>query len=84
MRLELSKRIFLNFVVVIAGFCILGALIGACLIHRNILTEAQRRVRLDPRRPGADLEAARQNLGFDFLSLTDSWPIARGRSGTIC
>ncbi len=108
MRLELSKRIFLNFVVVIAGFCILGALIGASLINRNILNEAQRRVRLNLRSgwsvihgeinqiglfvstlgpgrrvanaygaPGsqaarADLEAARQNIGFDFLSLTDA------------
>jgi hypothetical protein len=30
---------------VIAGFCILGALIGASLINRNILTEAQRRAK---------------------------------------
>jgi len=108
MRLELSKRIFLNFVVVIAAFCILGALLGANLINRNILNEAQRRVRLDLRSgwsvihseinqigqfvstlgPGrrvanaygapesqavrADLEAARQKFGFDFLSLTDA------------
>ena len=49
MRLELSKRIFLNFVVVIAAFSILGALLGANLINRNILSEAQRRVRLNLR-----------------------------------
>jgi two-component system NtrC family sensor kinase len=48
-RLELSKRIFLNFVVVIATFCVLGALLGVHLINRNILNEAQRRVRLNLR-----------------------------------
>ena len=42
MRLELSKRIFLNFVIVISAFCILGALLGAHLINRNILNEAKR------------------------------------------
>ncbi|MEE4263258.1 MAG: cache domain-containing protein, partial [Desulfobacteraceae bacterium] len=108
MRLELNKRIFLNFVVVIAAFFILAALLGVSLINRNILNEAQRRVRLNLRSgwsvihseinqiglfvstlgpgrrvanaygaPGspavrADLETARQKIGFDFLSLTDA------------
>ena len=49
MRLELGKRIFLIFVLVITVFCILAALLGATLINRNILNEAQRRISLDLR-----------------------------------
>jgi two-component system NtrC family sensor kinase len=49
MRLELRKRIFLNFILVIALFGILGALFGAALINRYTLDEAQRRVSLDLR-----------------------------------
>jgi len=48
-RLELGKRIFLIFVLVITVFCILAALLGATLINRNILNEAQRRISLDLR-----------------------------------
>jgi two-component system NtrC family sensor kinase len=48
-RLELGKRIFLIFVLVITVFCMLGALLGATLINRNILNEAQRRISLDLR-----------------------------------
>ena len=40
MRLELGKRIFLIFVLAITVFCMLGALLGATLINRNILNEA--------------------------------------------
>jgi len=49
MRLELGKRIFLIFVLAITVFCMLGALLGATLINRNILNEAQRRISLDLR-----------------------------------
>lgn len=49
MRLNLRKRIFLNFVLVIALFGIAGAMLGAMLINRSTLDEAQRRVRLDLR-----------------------------------
>lgn len=108
MRIKLHKRIFLNFVLGIALFCILGCIIGAWLMNRNILNEAQRRVSLDlgsawsviqgdldklhlfinvlgtgkrveaacafPDSSAyrADLEAARRQFGFDFLSLTDN------------
>lgn len=47
MRMKLHLRVFLNFVLVIALFGLLGAVLGAWLINRNILNEAQRRVSLD-------------------------------------
>lgn len=49
MRIQLHKRIFLNFVLVIALFGILGAVVSAFLISRTTLNEAQRRVSLDLR-----------------------------------
>ncbi|MFZ3045970.1 MAG: cache domain-containing protein [Desulfatirhabdiaceae bacterium] len=47
MRMKLHVRVFLNFVLVIVLFGLLGAALGAWLINRNILNEAQRRVSLD-------------------------------------
>jgi len=47
MRMKLNLRVFLNFVLVIVLFGLLGAVLGAWLINRNILNEAQRRVSLD-------------------------------------
>lgn len=49
MRMKLNIRVFLNFVLVIVLFGLLGAALGAWLINRNILNEAQRRVGLDLR-----------------------------------
>lgn len=49
MRLQLYKRIFLNFVLVIALFGALAAAVGAFLINRTTVNEAQRRVGLDLR-----------------------------------
>ena len=51
MRIQLHKRVFLNFVLVIALFGILGAVLSAILINRTLLNEAQRRARftLQPR-----------------------------------
>jgi two-component system, NtrC family, sensor kinase len=48
-RIQLHKRIFLNFVLVIALFGVLGAAVSAFLINRTTLDEAQRRVSLDLR-----------------------------------
>jgi two-component system NtrC family sensor kinase len=47
--MKLNIRVFLNFVLVIVLFGLLGAALGAWLINRNILNEAQRRVGLDLR-----------------------------------
>lgn len=49
MRVQLYKRIFLNFVLVIALFGLLAAAVGAYLINRSTVNEAQRRVSLDLR-----------------------------------
>jgi two-component system, NtrC family, sensor kinase len=48
-RIPLHKRIFLNFVLVIALFGILGAALSAFIINRTMVQEAQRRVSLDLR-----------------------------------
>ena len=62
MRIQLYKRIFLNFVLVIALFGILAAALGVVLINRNTLTEAQRRVRLDLRSAWSVVEAEQDSL----------------------
>ena len=49
MRIELRTRIFLNFVLVVAIFGILSAVLGASLIGKTAEREAQRRVQLDLR-----------------------------------
>ena len=49
MRVELYKRIFLNFVLVIVLFGLLAAAVGAFLINSSTVNEAQRRVSLDLR-----------------------------------
>jgi len=77
MRLELSKRIFLNFVVVIAGFCILGALLGASLINRNILNEAQRRVRLNLRSGWSVIHSEIDQIGLFVSALVPGSRVAK-------
>jgi two-component system NtrC family sensor kinase len=49
MRMELYKRVFLNFALVISLSGILGGLLGAVMINRTTVNEAQRRVSLDLR-----------------------------------
>jgi two-component system NtrC family sensor kinase len=116
LRLALYKRIFISFVAGILLFAAVAALAGGMLIHRSVLSEAQRRVSLDlrsawgvlghkldmlesfvavladgrrvteafaspedPALRGA-LEAARQESGCDFLTLTDRNGQARLRT----
>lgn len=64
MRIELYKRIFLNFVLVIALFGILSSLVGARLISRTTLNEAQRRVSLDLRSAWSVLQSELDKLGL--------------------
>jgi len=64
MRFELHKRVFLNFVLVIALFGILGSLVGARLISRTTLNEAQRRVSLDLRSAWSVLQSELDKLGL--------------------
>jgi hypothetical protein len=45
--MKLHLRVFLDFVLVIVLFGLLGAVLGAWLINRNILNEVQCRVSLD-------------------------------------
>ena len=49
MRMELHKRVFLNFALVISLSGILGGLLGAVMINRTTVNEAQRRVSLNLR-----------------------------------
>lgn len=62
MRIQLYKRIFLNFVLAIAIFGILAAAVGAVLINRNTLNEAQRRVSLDLRSAWSVIEGELDSL----------------------
>ena len=64
MRIELHKRIFLNFVLVIVLFGIMGSLAGAMLISRTSLSEAQRRVSLDLRSAWSVLQSELDKLGL--------------------
>lgn len=77
MRLELSKRIFLNFIVVIVTFCILGVLLGAHLINRNILNEAQRRVRLDLRSGWSVINSEIDQIGLFVSALVPGSRVAK-------
>ena len=49
MRMELYKRVFLNFALVISLSGILGGILGVVMINRTTVNEAQRRVSLDLR-----------------------------------
>jgi len=64
MRIDLRKRIFLNFVLVIAVFGILGAILSAFLLNRTTLDEAQRRVSLDLRSAWSELQSELDRLGL--------------------
>ena len=64
MRIELHKRVFLNFVLVIALFEILGSMVGARLISRTTLNEAQRRVSLDLRSAWSVLQSELDKLAL--------------------
>jgi two-component system, NtrC family, sensor kinase len=64
MRIALRKRVFLNLVLVIALLGILSALLGAVLISRTTLDEAQRRVRLDLRSAWSELQAELDKLSL--------------------
>ena len=71
MRIELHKRVFLNFVLVIALFGILGSLVGARLISRTTLNEVQRRVSLDLRLAWSVLQSELDKLGL-YVSVLDT------------
>ena len=77
MRLELNKRIFLNFVVVIAAFFILAALLGVSLINRNILNEAQRRVRLNLRSGWSVIHSEIDQIGLFVSTLVPGNRVAK-------
>ena len=62
------NRIFLNFVLVIALFGTLGAVLGAVLIRRTTLDEAQRRVSLDLRSAWSVLQGELDRLSL-FVSV---------------
>ena len=49
MRFDLVKRLFLSFASVIVAVALLGSIVGAYLINRAVVDEAQNRIRLDLR-----------------------------------
>lgn len=64
MRIDLRKRIFLNFVLVIAVFGFLVAILGAVLLNRTTVDEAQRRVSLDLRSAWSELQSELDKLAL--------------------
>ena len=77
MRIELRKRIFLNFILVIALFGVLGALFGAALINRYTLQEAQTRVSLDLRSAWSVLQEELEKMQLAVRVLGSGQRVAR-------
>jgi two-component system NtrC family sensor kinase len=71
MRLELGKRIFLIFALITIVFCLLAAALGATLINRHILNEAQRRISLDLRSGWSLIQAEIERMRL-FVNLLGS------------
>ncbi|UCF91914.1 MAG: cache domain-containing protein [Desulfobacterales bacterium] len=76
-RIELRKRIFLNFILVITMFGILGALLGAALINRHTLQEAQTRVSLDLRSAWSVLQGELEKMRLAVRVLRTGQRVAR-------
>jgi two-component system NtrC family sensor kinase len=70
MRIQLYKRIFLNFVLVIVLFGLLAAAVGAILIDRSTLNEAQRRVSLDLRSAWSVIQGELDGLELFLTALS--------------
>jgi two-component system, NtrC family, sensor kinase len=70
MRIQLYKRIFLNFVLVIALFGALAASVGAFLINRTLVNEAQRRVGLDLRAAWSVVQSELDGLELFLTALS--------------
>lgn len=70
MRIKLYKRIFLNFVLVIALFGALAAAVGAFLINRSMVNEAQRRVGLDLRAAWSIIQSELDGLELFLTALS--------------
>ena len=71
MRIELRKRLFLNFGLTISLFGVIAALVGAILINRNTVNEAQRRVSLDLRSAWSVIQSEKEMLGL-FVNVLGS------------
>jgi two-component system NtrC family sensor kinase len=62
MRVKLQTRVFLTFVLTVALFAVICAVVGAWLITDRVYMEAQRRVQIDVRGAWAALEAMRTEI----------------------
>jgi two-component system, NtrC family, sensor kinase len=71
MRIQLYKRIFLNFVLVIALFGLFAAVVGAILIERTTLREAQRRANLDLRKAWSVIQGEFDSLELFLLAISN-------------
>lgn len=70
MRFQLYKRIFVNFVLVITLFALLAAAVGAILINRSTVDEAQRRVSLNLRAAWSMLQSELDGLEIFIKTLS--------------
>jgi two-component system NtrC family sensor kinase len=76
MRIPVYKRIFLNFVLIIVLFGVMGAILSASLISRNTLNEAQRRVSLDLRAAWSIIQGEMDSLRLFAEVLTGGRRVA--------
>jgi two-component system NtrC family sensor kinase len=76
MRIPVYKRVFLNFVLVIVLFGVMGAILSASLISRNTLNEAQRRVSLDLRAAWSIIQGEMDGLRLFVEVLTGGSRVA--------
>jgi len=70
MRINLRNRILLNFVLVIAVFALVGAILGTIFINRTTISEEQRRVSVDLRSAWSVIQGKFKELSLlmDVLS----------------
>ena len=81
MRLTLSKKIFLNFVIVVVLFGMVSAFLGAKVITRTTVREAQRRVRLDLRSAWGVLNGELDKLSLLLGAVGNSKELAKALQG---
>jgi len=74
--MKLRTRVFFNFVLVIALFGILGAVLAAIIINRTLVNEAQRRVSLNLRSAWSVLESRQEEMQRLLQILADGERVA--------
>lgn len=80
--MKLRTRVFLNFVLLVAMFGLLAGVVGAVVINRTVVNEAQRRVSLDLRSAWSVLNGELQKMQLLLRALGRGERVARLYAGT--